>query len=503
MYDVVESNIEELYPDIKDTIKNASFIAFDAEFSGIQSDEQMKYSLFDSLDDRYKILRKNIKSYVIVQCGIVAFKHVPDKNIYKAKSYNFYLLPRSVPFKNRQFLWQVSALEFLSTHNFDFNKFVNEGITYLDEIDEDLMTKHVKEGNLQRNLEYLSYEEEDDFKDCKNKVSEWISTYPNEISMVLKAASPILQYMMHKELRSSFKNIWTVYGHKSITVIRVSDDMRLVLENEQTDNLEEKLLNCCIGFSKVFKLLTSTRKPIIGHNVLLDLMFMHQQFYKPLPCSYREFKSTIHSLFPQIYDTKFLASQVKQVLDKEVNWKISSLSAIHQYFTSKQRKYSAFNSPQIMTENKSSDENAYHTAGWDAYYAGYIFVKMAHILCIKQYGEGLEYRAVTHSELMSSVKCFVNSINITRGNEVYSKLDGDDPLSTRPEWLHVKLNSPCINIKEVAKVFSSFGPIDVMPFARKRVLVAVGNHRRGGVVLSGGMLAWMIQRVFKKSVISN
>lgn len=48
-------------------------------------------------------------------------------------------------------------------------------------------------------------------------------------------------------------------------------------------NLEEALLDVYLGFSKVFKLLSSSKKTIIGHNILLDLMFMHQQFYKPLP----------------------------------------------------------------------------------------------------------------------------------------------------------------------------------------------------------------------------
>lgn len=32
---------------------------------------------------------------------------------------------------------------------------------------------------------------------------------------------------------------------------------------------------------------------------------------------------------------------------------------------------------------------------------------------------GLEERTASHSELMSSVKDFINSINVTRGNEMY------------------------------------------------------------------------------------
>ena len=34
-----------------------------------------------------------------------------------------------------------------------------------------------------------------------------------------------------------------------------------------------------------------------------------------------------------------------------------------------------------------SDENSYHNAGWDAYFAGYIFIKIAHVFSVKKYGE--------------------------------------------------------------------------------------------------------------------
>jgi len=62
--------------------------------------------------------------------------------------------------------------------------------------------------------------------------------------------------------------------------------MRKILEQEEGSILEDALLDSYIGFSKVFKLLVNLKKPIIGHNIFLDLMFMHQQFYKPLPRTY-------------------------------------------------------------------------------------------------------------------------------------------------------------------------------------------------------------------------
>lgn len=66
-----------------------------------------------------------------------------------------------------------------------------------------------------------------------------------------------------------------------IDVVKISSNAQD--DSFKNDNLEEVLLDVYLGFSKVFKLLSSSKKMIIGHNILLDLMFMHQQFYKPLP----------------------------------------------------------------------------------------------------------------------------------------------------------------------------------------------------------------------------
>lgn len=46
--------------------------------------------------------------------------------------------------------------------------------------------------------------------------------------------------------------------------------------NEIIDRLE--------GFSKVVKLMQEFKKPIVGHNMLLDIMLLYHQFVQELPC---------------------------------------------------------------------------------------------------------------------------------------------------------------------------------------------------------------------------
>ena len=55
--------------------------------------------------------------------------------------------------------------------------------------------------------------------------------------------------------------------------------------------------------------MVENKKLIIGHNMLLDIIFILRQFIVDLPSTLEEFKSTVSSFFPFIIDTKLMASK--------------------------------------------------------------------------------------------------------------------------------------------------------------------------------------------------
>ncbi|KAL6437323.1 hypothetical protein ACFW04_005079 [Cataglyphis niger] len=447
MIEVTSENFNTIYPHLERVLKDASFIAIDTEFTGLNVDD-IKNSLFDSINERYEKQRCNIQSYIIIQFGITAFQRVQNENEYTAEAFNFFVLPKSIPSKNRQLIWQIAALEFLTAYEFDFNKLAYKGISYLNEIDQATLQQQLQDNVLFRNVERsISYKEEDILKDYINQVSEWLNKASDETSSFkIDTSTPILQYLMHKELRNRFPNVWTFSGNNMVTVMKISPDSRKLLEQEEGSILENVLLESYIGFSKVFKLLVTLKKPIIAHNALLDLMFIHQQFYKPLPQKYTDFKDNIHQLFPTIYDTKFLSFELRELLSTEQKWKFNSLSGLFEYFTEKQGKYLVLGTPNINLISKTNSDKSdvtipsmkYHTAGWDSYFAGYVFIRMIHAFTAKRYGLGLTLKHFTHTELMNNVKSMANCINIIRGSTSHLRLDGPEPVSTRPKWLYVK-----------------------------------------------------------------
>ncbi|KAG5325773.1 PNDC1 ribonuclease, partial [Pseudoatta argentina] len=483
MIEVTNQNFNKVYPHLERTLKNAKFIAIDGEFTGIEGGD-VRNSLFDSIYERYEKNRNHIQPYIIIQFGISAFQRVHDKNKYTAETFNFFLLPRTIPSKNRHFLWQIESLEFLTMYGFNFNELAYNGISYLDQVDKTLLEQQIQENTLFNNVEQsISYKEEDDFKNTVTQIFEWLKTASDEVdSIKVKSPTPTLQYFMHKELRKRFSNIWTFSGNNVITVIKVLPESRQILEQEEGFILENTLLESYVGFSKVFNFLITLKKPIIAHNAFLDFMFIHQQFYKPLPQKYIDFKNNIHQLFPTIYDTKFLSYELRKILQTQEKWKHNSLSGLMSHFTKSHGKYIMPGSPaiELATNSELNDtvsSKKYHTAGWDAYFAGYLFIRMTHIFATKQYGQGLNFKEFTHTELMNSIKSFANCVNIVRGNTSYLRFDGPEPKSTRPKWLYVKmLTSKPVTPSQVAEKMSKFGRVDVKQYTPKRMLVAVANH---------------------------
>ena len=66
-----------------------------------------------------------------------------------------------------------------------------------------------------------------------------------------------------------------------------------------------------LGFSVVVQEIIDRCKerscPIIGHNMMYDVVYFYNQFVGPLPNTYEEFSKEWFERFPETYDTKVLS----------------------------------------------------------------------------------------------------------------------------------------------------------------------------------------------------
>jgi CAF1 family ribonuclease len=63
-----------------------------------------------------------------------------------------------------------------------------------------------------------------------------------------------------------------------------------------------------MGFSLIVEMLIEAKKPIVGHNMMFDIIYLYNQFVDELPATYLEFATKWYALFPSVYDNKVLSS---------------------------------------------------------------------------------------------------------------------------------------------------------------------------------------------------
>ncbi|XP_011306351.1 poly(A)-specific ribonuclease PARN-like domain-containing protein 1 isoform X2 [Fopius arisanus] len=546
MNEILDDNFMNSYPKIEYTLKNASFIAVDAEFSGIDSENVPELTLFDTVQERYEKQRNNIAPYTAIQIGLTAFTKVQQQNKYIAEPFRFYLLSRSLLHgSNQNFQWEKTSMNFLRRHNFDWNKLVNGGISYLNQSELSKMQSLLKVNDYMSNMgAFRTLEEENKFVKSIKNVTEWLKDSPlSEKSMEIECDDFVQLCCLQRQLRKSFKGVWTEQKGQTIFVIKVDAETRKILEEGNQNFFEEQLLEYILGFTRVFQLLCDLKKPIVGHNILLDLMFMYKQFYKDLPTSYQKFKREIHELMPTVYDTKFLSYEMRKILDskgqegqgnrkKGDKGRSNILEELYRFFKNGDGRLLTWNSPNIeFPDETTTDTEAYHDAGWDSYYTGYCFIKMAHVFCNPHKSCGTT-RELSHVEMMSSLKSHVNCVNLIRADLSYLSLDGPDPPSRRPPRLNITaLHLKSISTDEIMRALSSFDHCDVQVQSPRSVLVAAPNWRTareiiqhfqktkdyeavpynflkhsptvrsllwGTLVVSGSMLAMLIHRAVQK-----
>ncbi len=142
---ISRSNASQLLPLIKKSILEADFIAIDTELTGLGSLNERSEWL-DSLQDRYTKLRCSASQYQMVQFGICTFHWDTMKQSYIAKPFHAYLFPptSSSLGLGKHFTCQASSLTFLSSHSFDFNTWIAQGLPFVSKEEEAKLLKRLK-----------------------------------------------------------------------------------------------------------------------------------------------------------------------------------------------------------------------------------------------------------------------------------------------------------------------------------------------------------------------
>lgn len=127
---ITKHNFAAMLPAVRAACQDATFLAIDAEFTGLFPDGVHDDHL-DDYEERYRKLILITQQFIISQFGLTAFKWVPPSagqrvGRWEARTFNFYIFPQpnDSTGHDRRFMCQASSLQYLAEQGFDFNKYV-------------------------------------------------------------------------------------------------------------------------------------------------------------------------------------------------------------------------------------------------------------------------------------------------------------------------------------------------------------------------------------------
>uniref|UniRef100_A0A182IUN9 Uncharacterized protein n=1 Tax=Anopheles atroparvus TaxID=41427 RepID=A0A182IUN9_ANOAO len=397
--EITKKNFSEELPSILQAVQNASFFAMDCEFTGLASDRLI--FPFDTPEEVYLKTIDASPQYIVVQFGLCAFRvepagegerDVPPRVTYKC--YNFYCYPKG---RTHVFSCQGESMRFLADNGFDFNKLFREGLSYATEADEQRFRAEMKERQAVRAAALKAAAEDDanegdpkpiesdislipvpeenqqQIDDTEARIGEFLKSDEKEV--IVGNGNAFQRKLIYQMIEQRY------LGKVSTTTVTLEDNQKAIkVERKRSPEEEQALeqqrivkeneeLEAKVGLSLVLQELSKARKLIVGHNMLLDLLYILRQFFKPLPVDYKEFKKLTKEIFPLLLDTKYLCTNA------EIKVSVNSSVLAHVYDAVSKPPFSIPEvHPELPAHEYSVENDKQHEAGYDAYLTGLCFL---------------------------------------------------------------------------------------------------------------------------------
>ena len=170
----------------------------------------------------------------------------------------------------------------------------------------------------------LSRAEDIEFVDAQmESVASFLSSPTPTSPLLLAPANSFLraamrQVMNHRFGASQFyvDSVAAERGGECLRVTRATADEVAEVEAVKAAEKERKFCKAA-GFGMVMKALVACGKPVVGHNMRLDLAYTWHQFIGPLPWTWEEYREEVVRAFPGgIFDTKHIARSMPRVFEE-------------------------------------------------------------------------------------------------------------------------------------------------------------------------------------------
>ncbi|KAI8320672.1 ribonuclease CAF1 [Martensiomyces pterosporus] len=429
--DVTRDNFPQALAEFEQAIAACDFVAIDMEMTGLYEDRASHPNRLDTKDERYQKLKKSVESYGVTQVGICLFSWTdaadsdPDfgqveHGYYEARPFNFNVFPctnvNGVPVEVH-FGCKNTAFDFLARNSFDFNKWIYQGIPYL-RSEEAIRVKKEKMDLIKNRRQAMV--------DVGEKNRQFVEEFELALRKFVRSNSTQMKYSTSNSFErkliyqkvSEYDSLGTT-GRAGF--IEVFKSTKKAIARQQDRKIET--LNKCIkeatGFCAVIDLLSAAKKPVVGHNMPLDILHAYSKFYKPLPATRAEFEAAVGKFLPVLIDTKYIIESTPAIKAK---YRTSNLDEIAPILESESRTAHPLirNHPRFtrdMTRNM-------HEAGFDAYMTGATFIRLLNLgggLRLNGSGRATE---VEHSSELVLYR-YINRLYLASSDDIFWPITAD------------------------------------------------------------------------------
>jgi len=343
---VTKENIDTACDEFELLVPSAAFVSIDLEMTGIHLPDCKEF-LDDTPAMRYSKMRKVASRFNIVQVGITMFHRVgggDTSDEYIARTYNVFTFPA----KGHQITLEGGAVEFLVSNGMDWNAWFRDGVPYLRKgAAKELKAKLLPEESTENvappiaapkpPMELDAPQDKVLCAEALAGVAAWWDGGANgPAEHVLPACNSYLRRFLFQECERIYSD------EKEFSIeSRVPDpakhwEKEMVAIHRSAEECEaaaavdlvrrKEAYRARLGFTRMWAALTASKRPIVVHNGLFDLLFLCRHMHDDLPTSLVDFKELIGELFPGgIFDTRNIGKQItvddgeKNVNDGEKN----------------------------------------------------------------------------------------------------------------------------------------------------------------------------------------
>ncbi|XP_059059096.1 poly(A)-specific ribonuclease PARN-like isoform X2 [Achroia grisella] len=480
--EVTRKNFNEVLPLVKDSIQRSDFLAIDTEFTGLMNSREL--SVFDTPSEYYTKVVNSSSDFLLIQFGLCAFCFDKVNNHYVNEAYNFYLFPRGSPGPEKMFLCQSSSLDFLAAQGFDFNKLIRDGISYMTGPTEsklrEALAEKQKNYTVVKNIIPIPEEHKQYIKDVCESVKQFVNKGV-ESEMVIDKCNLFIRRLLYQELGQKFKDKVFLDSRtlenkdRVLVVTRLTSDTHNAAKIQEKSKKEWEEFENAVGFSKVAQLISESRKLIVGHNMILDILHTLNHFFQPLPEDYTSFKEFAHCMLPRLLDTKYMSSMPP--FKEEVNSNVLQ----HLYATLSKSPFSLPKVEASSGRGYSRTDDKQHEAGYDAYVTGVCFLAMhAHVAAMRG-----ESGARVSAEDSPILRPFLDKLYLSKTayqDIPYMNLNGDDPNPPRDHVFYFTFPKEWQR-NEINQLFSPYGAVTVQFVSETTALVALLNRKKAKDVM--------------------